>query len=223
VDTTEPALGRTTVVFVTIVLGRQHGHADRGAGRAGPRRWRADGHRDGADRRRHPAARPRPVPGRDGRGVRRDHGVRADARRAVHRPPELAVVLLRQRAGGGGDAGDGRADPTGGARRGPAADRLRRHRAGRGRLLRAGAGPGASPPACSTRNSNSPGANRPPPDRGYPRVASTAAATASSRPSTPRSTPQRTSRYLRRTRRDWPTSDTAHSSARSRRSPACAR
>ena len=61
-------------------------------------RGRPDGHRDGADRRRHPAARARQVPGRARRGLRRHDGDRAAARRAVHRPPVLAVGVLRQRA-----------------------------------------------------------------------------------------------------------------------------
>ena len=65
---------------------------------AGLRRRRADGHRDGADRRRHPAAGARQVPGRARRGVRRHHRARPAARRPVHRPPVLAVGVLRQRA-----------------------------------------------------------------------------------------------------------------------------
>ena len=52
-----------------------------------------------ADRRGHPAARTRPLPGRAGRGVRRHHGDRPAARRVLHRPPHLALGVLDQRAG----------------------------------------------------------------------------------------------------------------------------
>ena len=72
--------------------------ADRLAGAAGHRRRRPDRHRDRDDRRHHPAARPRQVPGRDRRRLRRDDGPRAAARRLLHRPPVVAVGLLRQRA-----------------------------------------------------------------------------------------------------------------------------
>ena len=58
----------------------------------------AGGDGDGGDRRRHPAARARQVPGRARRGLRRDHGARAAARRAAHRPPLVAVDLLHQPA-----------------------------------------------------------------------------------------------------------------------------
>ena len=64
----------------------------------GLRRRRPDGHRDGADRRRHPAARARQVPGRARRGLRGHDGARPAARRPVHRPPVVAVGVLRQPA-----------------------------------------------------------------------------------------------------------------------------
>ena len=56
------------------------------------------GHGDRADRRRHPAARARQVPGRAGCGVRGHDGARPAGRRPVHRPPVVAVGVLRQPA-----------------------------------------------------------------------------------------------------------------------------
>ena len=47
-----------------------------------------------------PAARTRPLPGRVRRGARRHHRRRTAARRAVHRPPDVAVGVLDQRAHG---------------------------------------------------------------------------------------------------------------------------
>ena len=58
------------------------------------------GHRDGRDRRGHPAAGTRPLSGRTRRRVRRHHRDRPAARRILHRPPDLALGLLDQRSGG---------------------------------------------------------------------------------------------------------------------------
>ena len=68
------------------------------AGAAGHRRRRPDRDGDRDDRRHHPAARPRQVPGRDRRRLRSHDGPRTAARRLLHRPPVLAVGVLRQRA-----------------------------------------------------------------------------------------------------------------------------
>ena len=97
---------------------------------AGHRRRRAHGDRDGSDRRGHPAARPRPLPGCARRGVRRHHRHRAAAGRVLHRPPDLALGLLDQHPGGHRrvDRRRGRHPAAGPVSRGGSPqDRLRRH------------------------------------------------------------------------------------------------
>ncbi len=108
---------------------------------AGHRRRRHHGHRDGGDRRGDPAARTRPLPGRARRGVRRDDRDRPAARRLLHRPPELALGVLDQRARWPSSCSSSPsiAIPNLG-RHGAPGHRLRRHRAGRSRRHRAHAG-----------------------------------------------------------------------------------
>ena len=105
-------------------------------GAAGHRRRCHHGHGHRADRRGHSAAGSRPLSGRVGRGVRRDHGDRPAAGRLFHRPPDLAVGVLGQRAGLDRRLlRCGRGDPVAGHAR-EAGHRLRRHpvrRAGRDR------------------------------------------------------------------------------------------
>ena len=114
--------------------------AGRIAGTAGHRRRRdhGDGHR--ADRRGHPASGPRPLSGSTRRGLRRHHGDRTAAGRLLHRPPDLALGVLDQRAGRGrGVLRRGRRHP--GAGKECATDhRLRGHRVRRPRRLRADVG-----------------------------------------------------------------------------------
>ncbi len=80
-----------------VRAGAGHVLADLGPSDPGPRRRRPGRHRHRADRRHHPAARPRQVPRLARRGLRRDHGPRPAARRVLHRPPVLAVGVLHQR------------------------------------------------------------------------------------------------------------------------------
>ena len=98
---------------------------------AGRRRRGHHGHGDRGDRRGHPAARTRPLPGRARRGVRCHDGHRPAARRILHRPPELALGVLDQRArcrrrAGGRRHRDPQPRPDGAS-----GHRLRRNRAGR--------------------------------------------------------------------------------------------
>ena len=78
--------------------GAEHRGDDPRPGHPGPRRRRSDVARPGGDRRHHPAARARQVPGLLRRRLRRLLGRRTAARRPVHRPPGLAVDLPDQPA-----------------------------------------------------------------------------------------------------------------------------
>ena len=76
----------------------EHARADRLPGDPGARRRRADGQHAGRDRRRRLSARARPLLRADGRRVRRLDGGRPAGRRAVRRPPVVALDLLHQPA-----------------------------------------------------------------------------------------------------------------------------
>ena len=78
--------------------GRVDDHAGRCRARCRASAAAPHGDRHGADRRGHPAARARPVPGRPRCGLRGHHGDRAAARWSVHRPPVLALGVLHQRS-----------------------------------------------------------------------------------------------------------------------------
>ena len=111
-----------------VRLERIDDDAGRIARAAGHRRRRDHGDGDGRDRRGHPAARTRPLPGRARRGVRRHHRDRPAARRVLHRPPHLAVGVLDQHSRRDRRAARrGRGDPVAG-QGGPAGHRLRGHR-----------------------------------------------------------------------------------------------